>query len=628
MTQSSHIIGLLIERRADRRLLTEFFEEAGHTVWKEPPPKGALREWKESSLIITDVRAARRYGEEIVNLKWQVATSFLPLIIALPERMDGAPWLEAGFDDVLRLPIREAELKARSSVFLRLREQSERRYEAFFENALIGLYRITPDGRFLMANPALVQMLGYDSFEELMQAGASREVGPLAHRSTFERMAAGGQVANLESSWDRKDGSSIAVLENARAVYDEAGEVAYWEGAVEDITERKQAEEALKEAKEAAEASNRAKSTFLANVSHEIRTPLTSIVGFTSFLAKQVSDEQVEFIKLIEQSGKRLMDTLDAVLRLAKLEADHIEVEFEHLVVAEEVNQVVQLFQKEAEKKGLDMTIEVKPEAQAAKARLDSGALGSILQNLISNAIKFTEEGEVNVAVYTEPDSANGQPAEPHVHVSVEDSGNGIAPEFLPHLFDSFRQESTGANRSHEGSGLGLSIAKQLTELMDGTIDVESVMGEGSTFTVSFPLVDGHSEATDLPEGGASSFEGKAAILAVEDNEETRILLRSLFQDVADLTLVETAGEAVEAARRTTYDLVFLDINLKEEQTGIDVLNKLRTMKDYVNVPIVALTAFALPGNREDFLQAGFSHYLSKPFTADELLDLTSEILS
>ena len=632
MSQASHQIGLLIQRDADRRLLSDFLEEAGHTPLTDPPPQGALDHWREVSLLIADVGMSEQYGEELTNMRWHTSGAFLPLVILLPPKQDSTRWLNRGFDDVLRVPIRKAELQARLAVFLRLREQSERRYETFFQNALVGLYRITPDGQFLMANPALVDMLGYASFEDLKQASQQNKVGPLAHRSTFQGLAGKGEVTNLEASWERGDGKEIWVLENARAAYDSNGRVAYWEGTVEEITQRKRAEEALREAKEAAEASNQAKSAFLANMSHEIRTPLTSIVGFTSFLAKQVSEEQLKFVKLIERSGQRLLDTLDALLKLAKLEASQTEVEFENINVADEVSQIVQLFRQDAEEKGLILEMDVDADARNAVAHLDSGALGSILQNLISNAIKFTEEGEVTVHVDTETLSWNGQEPTQFVRVRVEDTGVGIDPEFLPQIFDTFKQESSGVDRAYEGSGLGLSITSQLTELLGGKINVDSEPGEGSTFTVSFPLSNGRRDVGE--EGGEEEVETRtftkkrAQILAVEDNKETRLLLESLLEDLAQVTLAGTADEAIEEARETTFDLVFVDINLGADKTGMDVLNELRGMTEYVDVPIVALTAFALPGNREDFLQAGFSHYVSKPFTADELLEITSDILS
>src|SRR5690606_21016208 len=252
----------------------------------------------------------------------------------------------------------------------------------------------------------------------------------------------------------------------------------------------------------------------------------------------------------------------------------------------------------------------------------DKGALSSILHNLLSNALKFTEEGEV--AVRVEADAGV-------VRVSVRDTGIGIDASFVPELFSPFRQESTGLSRSHEGSGLGLSIARQLAERMDGAITVESRKGAGSTFTVSFPRVaapvtPAAPPPDDADRGALASRE--ASLLLVEDNEDTRFLVESLLEDVCRITTAGSAEEALAAAQTQPFDLVLTDINLGSGPDGNEVLNRLRALPTFHDVPIVALTAYALPGDREHFLRHGFDGYLSKPFTADELLDKIGEMLA
>ena len=381
----------------------------------------------------------------------------------------------------------------------------------------------------------------------------------------------------------------------------------------------------LREAKAQAEEVAHLKSAFLANMSHEIRTPLTGIIGFAQVLAKKVSEQHQRYARLIEGGARKLMDVLNAVLTLAKLEADRADFQLRRVDVAREVEQAVGLFQERAREKGLMLSFAAEEAARDVGVRIDPGALGSILQNLIGNAIKFTDEG--GVAVTVEHDRAA-----PRVRIGVRDTGRGIDPAFRPHLFDAFRQESMGIDRSHEGSGLGLAITKRLVDLMGGAIEVESEPERGSAFTATFPVDQAAMEeeaapAPPPPPRSARREPERARMLVAEDNPNTQFLMRELLAPYGDVTVTSTASEALEAAKRARYDLVLLDINLGGRRSGADVVRRLRAMPAYSRVPIAALTAYALPGDRERFLQMGFDTYLSKPFDVDALLQLTADLL-
>jgi CheY-like chemotaxis protein len=375
-------------------------------------------------------------------------------------------------------------------------------------------------------------------------------------------------------------------------------------------------------------------------MSHEIRTPLTSMIGYASLLARRLEGKPRSQAQRIEEGGKRLLETLNAVLMLAKLEAGRVEVAFETIHVAAEVREVARLHQPQAEAKGLRMTVHVTPAATRVRAALDRGALNSILQNLISNAIKFTETGGVTITVDCDKnlpsDSDLDEVAAPSgwVHIHVADTGIGIAPAFLPHIFNAFHQESSGMSRLHDGIGLGLAISQQLAEKMQGTITVVSEKGQGSRFTVSFPQV--LAEEPEDQSGPAELVAGSQSpchILLVEDNEDIRKLLEALLEDRCLLTAVTNAGEAQEVVHdlmdtlEQTFDAVLVDVHLGGGPSGTDLLRILREIPAYRDVPIAALTAYALPGDRERFLQAGFDAYLRKPFTADELTEFTAQLL-
>ncbi|HYE96915.1 MAG TPA: PAS domain-containing sensor histidine kinase [Rubricoccaceae bacterium] len=250
---------------------------------------------------------------------------------------------------------------------------------------------------------------------------------------------------------------------------------------------REEAERARAEAEEMA----RLKSAFLANMSHEIRTPLTAIIGFAQVLAEEVDAEHADLVGPIESGGRRLLDTLNSVLDLARLRADRVILCPERVDVAEEAHEVATMLRVRAQEKGLALTVHGPP--CGVYARADRSALQRVLSNLVSNAVKFTDAGRIVVGV----EAGAGE-----VRLRVRDTGRGISAEFLPVLFEEFRQESTGLNRSHEGSGLGLAITKGLVDLMGGTIAVESREGEGSVFTVTLPAEPVEAPAVPLEGDG------------------------------------------------------------------------------------------------------------------------------
>ena len=508
-----------------------------------------------------------------------------------------------------------------------------------------------PGPRFVYVNPAFTRMTGYTR-EDVADKTPRILQGSATDRAELDRLRreleAGGTFRGVAINY-RKDGTPFVNEWHVAPIYGgDDGEITHWVATQRDITQRREAEEevrrlnrdlearvrertaeledkneALRHAKEAAEAANRSKSAFLANMSHEIRTPLTAILGFADLLTRQVPEKFQKYAKRIEGAGGRLMETLNLVLELARLDAKETQTNKELLTVAEETREIVELFRARAEAKNLDLTFSTTTDARDAKMMLDRGALSSVLNNLVGNAIKFTDKGRVAVTV-----GLDREPAPERVEIRVTDTGIGINPSFLPQLFDEFAQESEGQERSHEGSGLGLAIAQRLAHRMGGTIEAESEKGRGSTFTLSFPLGEAAGEEEGrvvpaAPSGQADVRKDVAQVLLIEDNEDTQFLLQSLLEDTCELTAASTAEGALEAATQRpggSFDLVLLDINLGSDRSGTDVLQELRALPGYEATPVVALTAYALPGDKERFEAMGFTAYLPKPFQFDELL--------
>ena len=358
---------------------------------------------------------------------------------------------------------------------LRANEKIARANQLILDNSFDVICAVDAKGRFVQVSAASEALWGYTPDELIGRPYMDLvyEDDRARTQRIAEQVVAGEATRDFENRYVRKDGRLVDVRWSA--VWSEEDRQVF--AVARNVTEHKRA---LARAREKAEEVNQLKTSLLANMSHEIRTPLTAILGFASFLAHTISGRQREFARRIEQGGKRLMETLDSVLMLSHLEADGVDLTLARVDVVEEVRHATRLFQSEAERKGLQLMFEAK--RQAAIALLNRDALANVLGNLLSNAIKFTDQGSIRVWVDVAEEGLPG------VYIGVEDTGVGIDAAFRPHLFDAFRQESAGQNRSYEGAGLGLTIAGRLVEKMNGSLAVESQKSAGSRFTIFFPL--------------------------------------------------------------------------------------------------------------------------------------------
>ena len=361
-------------------------------------------------------------------------------------------------------------------------QQAEEKYRSIFENAVMGIFQTTSSGQYLSANDALARTYGYQSTQELKASvtDISRQlyVDDRRREDFIRAMAEHGSVTGFESQIYRKDGKIRWISENAREVRDAKGELLYYEGTIEDITDRKEAEAAQKSAKEVAEAASVAKSEFLANMSHEIRTPLNGIVGMVELLlGTRLTEQQQRYAQLLRTSASSLTTLISDILDFSKIEAGKLELESLDFELPAMVEDMLEILSRKAHEKGVHLGCHFAADVPLAVAG-DPDRLRQVLLNLINNAIKFTEHGQVTVRVTSQEYDEQAW----LLKFAVTDTGIGIPPQRRDRLFKSFSQVDASTTRKYGGTGLGLAIAKQLAELMGGEIGVESEVGQGSTF--------------------------------------------------------------------------------------------------------------------------------------------------
>ncbi len=511
---------------------------------------------------------------------------------------------------------------------------SENQFRSVTESANDAIIIADPHGRILRWNQAAERCFGYSEEEALGQCVAMLIPDRLraAHEAGLASLRAGGVPRLIDRTLEvrglRKDGSEIPLEISLSTWCSDDG--TFCSGILRDISERQRAELELQRAKDAAEAGNRAKGDFLANMSHEIRTPMNAVIGMTGVLLDTPLDEQQrEFVETIRTSGNHLLTVINEILDLSKIEAGHFELETSRFDVRRCVEEAIDLLAPRAAEKQLALRHRI-AEGVPPAISSDAGRLRQVLVNLIDNAVKFTDSGSVEVAVAEARvvSPAEGDRARCELHFSVRDTGFGIREGQVDRLFEPFTQADASVSRRFGGTGLGLTISKRLCERLGGRIWVESEVGRGSTF--HFTIV---ARAEAMPDAvaaaptpvatragaGPHGETPKLRILLAEDNAVNQKVAKLVLEQIGyrDVDAVGNGIEVIAALERQSYDLVLMDVQMPE-MDGIDATRWIRGR--WKRVPkIIALTAHALSGDRERFIQAGMDGYLAKPIRLAEL---------
>ena len=508
---------------------------------------------------------------------------------------------------------------------------SERRYRRLFERNLAGVFQAHPDGYLKACNEALVRMLGYPSAEALLK---TRIVDLFENaedeRVVFHLLKRDRTLNNADLQLRRKDGSVMWAVANVSIIENGGGRPVSLQGTVVDITERKQAEVEAVNARKAAEAANRAKSEFLANMSHELRTPLNGIIGMTSLaLETDLSGEQADYLKTAQSAADLLLNVINDILDGARIEAGKLELASIEFHLAVELERSLGSLRVAAGQKGLAFEIEMDPGVPSCLLG-DPHRFGQIMVNLVGNAVKFTDKGGIMVRIR----SARSGSGRIQLSVVVEDTGIGVPVDKCEAIFQPFTQADGSTVRRYGGTGLGLTISRSLAALMGGSLTLLNPGSAGSRFEVIVLFDEGHelavSAAPTLPVQQLSTMllPGLRVLVAEDNPINQKLAMRLLAKRGCQAHLARDGNEVLSKLVEHPFDLILMDVQMPGRD-GLDVAADIREREreNGGHMPIIAMTARTMKGDRESCLAAGMDGYISKPIQFQEMFREIKRVL-
>ncbi|MDY7000760.1 MAG: PAS domain-containing protein [Thermodesulfobacteriota bacterium] len=578
---------------------------------------------------------------EKLNAHFKEETSFYEAEFRMRHKSGAWVWiLDKGKvieRDVDGKPLRACgtHLDITESKLAKERLQAERDYSANIINGTPTLIcGIAPDGACTFINPAGERITGYGREElegknwwEVFYPGDEYEQVERFFRD-LEKEA----VRDYEMILTRKDGGKRTIIWNSLKRFDENGGLVELIGFGHDITERKRVRENLVRAKEAAESANRSKSEFLSTMSHEIRTPLNGVMGMLHLLQASTLDEaQKEYVELAVVSGKSLLTVINDILDFSRIEAGKLEIAEENFSLPEILRTIAGSFKLQAGEKGIRFHLDI-DEGVPDLLVGDGGRIRQILFNLVGNSMKFTEQGEVSVQTFLLGRENGEKPL--RLFFCVSDTGVGIPEDIFKYVFEPFTQADGSYARKYQGTGLGLGIVKKLVECMDGSVAVESEVGIGTTvyFSVWVNLPEPLTERRQEMPGRRQSdiFSSPLKVLVAEDNPVSRVFaVRMLEKFGHGVTAVENGREVLSALEKESFDAVLMDVQMPV----MDGVEATRIIRGSVSgdidphIPIIAMTAHAMMGDRERFLEAGMDDYMAKPVEGREFAAVIARVV-
>ena len=614
--------------------ITDFLSEEGFKIIKalngEEGVEMAVTHHPD--IILSDIYMPKLNGYQVYDALRKIpSTSLIPFIFisAKAEKEDILYGLQMGADDYIIKPIDFPELLKR--IMTRIEKThntiqlSEVKYQALFESANDAILMVrSANDQVVDANPTACSSLGYDK-DLLLRKQARDLFQPLDSESDLPFFEQDGRWMDhflIEANWMKADGQFIPVQVSGRRIHLVGEDFIFL--IVRDISLQRDYQEQLILAKNKAEESDRLKSSILANMSHELRTPLNGILGFAEILKEElVSDDLISMAENIRNSGKWLLNTLDAILTLSQLEAGKIIPKPMMADVVPMVEEVISQFRHRADEKEIFIRAELPVSLFFFS---DPKLIRQILLQLVDNAIKFTNQGGITVSASLDP----GDPGK--LLIAVKDTGIGIKAENIEMIFQEFRQVSEGIGRQFQGNGLGLTITRKILELIGGEITLDSQLGKGSVFRTTIPGNPGRyqrsAETDTIPVSSKPSDPSLPRVLLVEDNLLNRELTAYYLRNLCHLDQVSDGAEAIRMAKSTRYDVILMDINLGQGIDGLEVTQKVRDLPGYRETPVIALTGYSFEDEIEKLLANGCSYYITKPYDKSSLLNVLHQALA